>query len=312
MFPEPTHLAGIVPAVVTPLNLNDQPDLVALQRHIGVLGEEGCDGVLLLGTTGEGPSMGMAEREAILESGLSARREMFLMVGTTTPSLKDTVYLTRRAFELGADAAVVLPPYYYKKVSEQGLLEFYGRLFDEAVPPDGMVLLYHIPQVTQIPISFDLLEKVMEISNRRLVGIKDSSGDLGHGRQLSAQFPELRVFVGTDRLLFDGLEFGAAGCITAGANVLAPLAVGIYREFRSGKPAGDIQRRLSEARGVLESYQPFPATLKSLLARRYGGESWNVRPPLVPLSNRQSEDLYAQLQALDLADTLPWLFENRP
>ena len=256
--------------------------------------------------------MGMTEREAILEAGLSARGKMFLMAGTTTPSLRDTIHLTRRAFEQGVDAAVVLPPYYYKKVTEQGLLEFYRDLFDEAVPNDGMVLLYHIPQITQIPISFDLLEQLVEISSKRLMGVKDSSGDPDHSRQLCAHFPELRIFVGTDKLLLDGLKFGAAGCITAGANVLAPLAVSVYRKFCSGKPAGDIQAKLSAAREVLEDHQPFPATLKSLLLRRYGGESWNVRPPLVPLSSRQSEELYIQLQALDLAGTLPWLFEDHP
>lgn len=302
----PSNLHGIVPAVVTPLNSDDKPDLDALRRHIRALIEEGSDGILLLGTTGEGPSMGMAEREAILEAGLEAAGDAFVMVGTATPSLQDTVQLTRRAYGLGADVAVVLPPYYYKKVAEPGLLEFFQRLFAEAVPGDGMVMVYHIPQVTQVPLSLSLLEDLIRVADGRLVGIKDSSGDLEHARRLCARFSELRVFVGTDRLLLPGLEIGASGCITAGANILAPLAVGVYRAFSSGEDAQEQQTCLTAARKVLEGYQPFPATLKSLLALRYSGDSWHVRAPLVPLSESDKADLVSSLRALELETQLSW------
>jgi 4-hydroxy-tetrahydrodipicolinate synthase len=298
----PSDLHGIVPAVVTPLSPDDKPDLHALRRHIRTLVEEGCDGILLLGTTGEGPSMGMAEREAVLEAGLQAAGDAFVTVVTATPSLRDTVQLTRRAYQLGADVAVVLPPYYYKQVAERGLLDFFQRLFAEAVPADGMVMVYHIPQVTQVHLSFNLLEDLIRVSDGRLVGIKDSSGDLEHARQLCAHFSELRVFVGTDRLLLPGLELGAAGCITAGANILAPLAVAVYRAFTSGDDAQELQTRLTAAREVLERYQPFPATLKSLLALRYGGDSWHLRPPLVTLSKSDQGNLLSALQALEFGD----------
>lgn len=305
-FP-PSDLHGIVPAVVTPLTSDDKPDLQALQSHIRLLIEEGSHGILLLGTTGEGPSMGTAERESILEAGLEVAGDAFVMVGTATPSLQDTIQLTRRAYQLGADVAVVLPPYYYKKVAERGLLDFYRRLFAEAVPADGMLMVYHIPQITQVPLALNLLEELVRVSSGRMVGIKDSSGDLEHARQLCSRFPELRVFVGTDRLLLPGLQLGASGCITAGANVLAPLALAVYRAFSSSEDAQEIQTRLTAAREVLERYQPFPATLKYLLARRYGGDSWAVRPPLVSLPANQCEELIAAIQALHLEDHLPWL-----
>ena len=304
-----SRLKGVVPAVVTPLNASDQPDLESLQRHIQVLAQEGCDGVLLLGTTGEGPSMGLSEREAILDAGLSAAEELFVMVGTGLPSLSDTLHLTRRAYQLGADVAVVLPPYYYKRVTDQGLLDFYQRLFDQAVPEEGMLVLYHIPQVTQVQLSFSLVERLITVSDGRLAGIKDSSGDLEHTGELCSLFPELRVFVGTDRLLLAGLQSGAAGCITAGANVFAPLDVAVYRAFASDENAGPLQNQLTAAREVLECYQPFPAGLKSLLAHRYGGSSWNVRPPLVPLSEKDRNDLISALRDLGLNDRLSWLYQ---
>jgi 4-hydroxy-tetrahydrodipicolinate synthase len=303
----PSDLRGIVPAVVTPLSPDDKPDLHALRRHIRSLIEEGSHGILLLGTTGEGPSMGMAERESILEAGLEAAEDVFVMVGTATPSLRDTVQLTRRAYRLGADVAVVLPPYYYKDVAERGLLDFFQRLFAEAVPSDGMVMVYHIPQVTQISLPFNLLEDLVRVSNGRLVGVKDSSGDWEHARRLCSRFPEMRVFVGTDRLLLPGLELGASGCITAGANILAPLAVAVYRAFTAGEDAQRLQTCLTAAREVLEAYQPFPASLKALLALRYGGDSWHLRAPLTALSESNQGDLLSALQALEMERHLPWL-----
>jgi 4-hydroxy-tetrahydrodipicolinate synthase len=302
-----SRLRGVIPAVVTPLNASDQPDLESLQRHIRVLAGEGCDGILLLGTTGEGPSMGLSEREAILEAGLSAAEDLLVMVGTGLPSLSDSLYLTRRAYQLGADVAVVLPPYYYKRVTDRGLLNFYGRLFEQAVPEGDMLMLYHFPQVTQIPLSFQLIEELMKISEGRLAGIKDSSGDLAHAKELCQRFPQLRVFVGTDKLLLAGLQSGAAGCITAGANVLAPLDVAVYRTFASNQDAEPLQSQLTAAREILERYQPFPAGLKSLLALRYGNQSWNVRPPLVPLPEEDHKDLISALRNLNLDDRLPWL-----
>ncbi|MEJ2263224.1 MAG: dihydrodipicolinate synthase family protein [Anaerolineales bacterium] len=302
-----SRLRGIVPAVVTPLNAFDQPDLESLQRHICVLAQEGCDGILLLGTTGEGPSMGLSEREAILDAGLEAAEDLFVMVGTGLPSLSDSLYLTRRAYQLGADVAVVLPPYYYKRVTDQGLLDFYRRLFDQAVPEAGMLMLYHIPQVTQVPLSFGLIEELVNISDGHLVGIKDSSGDLAHAKELCECFPQIRIFVGTDKLLLAGLRSGAAGCITAGANILAPLDVAVYRAFLSNQDAEPLQSQLTAAREILERYQPFPAGIKSLLALRYGNQSWNVRPPLVPLSKKDHIDLLSALRNLNLDNHLPWL-----
>jgi len=176
--------------------------------------------------------------------------------------------------ELGADVTVILPPFYYKDVAGRGLLDYYRRLFAEAVPDDGLVMVYHIPQVTQVPISFNLLEDLVSVSDGRLVGVKDSSGDPEHAKELCRRFPDMNVFVGSDRLLLAGLELGADGCITAGANVLGPLAVDVYRAYATGDPADPLQGRLTAARLVFERYQPFPAALKSLLALRYGGD-WN-------------------------------------
>lgn len=300
-------LAGVVPAIVTPLTEHDKPDIGNLQRHIETLATESCHGVLLLGTTGEGPSMNMTERELIIEAGLEAADGMFIMAGTGTSSLTETIMLTRRAYELGVDATVVVPPFYYKKVTENGLSLFYQRLIDEAVPDTGLLMLYHIPQVSGIPITFELLERLLAQAGDRVAGIKDSSGNLDHARELCHRFPQLRVFVGNDRLLLKGLKAGAAGCITAGTNVLAPLAVAVYRAYQAGQDAEALQEPLTAARTILDQYQPFPPTCKSLLAARYGTSGWALRPPLTPLPNPDQETLYRELSKLDLPEQVAWL-----
>ncbi len=300
------ELKGFVCAVVTPLR-NDAPDLGNLQRHVQTLADEGCDGILLLGTTGEGPSFSIAEREAIVEAAMAVSGAMQMMVGTGFPSLTDAVTFTRRAFELGADAAVVIPPYYFKKFTDQGLLDFYKKLFDEAVPDDGSLLAYHIPQVSAVPISYNLLEKMLAYGGERMGGIKDSGGDLSFAQEIVRRFPELRTFVGTDAILLGGLQAGAAGCITAAANVLAPLGVDVYRAFRAGNDATNLQKQLSAMRAILDRYQPAASTLKSLLALRYDSDGWDVRPPLEPLPAATRAEVVAALTENPLPPSLDWL-----
>ncbi len=298
------QLKGIVAALVTPLNGKDELELASLQRHIRVLAKEGCSGILLLGTTGEGPSMGIHERRSVLEAGMAAADGLTVYVGTGCPSLRDTLELTRQAFELGADVAVVLPPYYYKKVTEEGLFTFYRRIFDEAVPEGKSLMLYDIPQLSYITLSFDLLERLLQYAGDRLAGVKDSTGNLDHGRELCTRFPELRIFVGTDRLLWQALKFGAAGCITAAANLFAPLAVAVYRAFLAGEDGEPPQKVLTQARELLDQYQPLPPTLKSLLALRYGSAAWHVRPPLTPLPEADQRRLKEALAEMGLFDAI--------
>ena len=300
-------LTGVFAAVATPLTEEDKPDLQTLQRHLHCLEEEGCSGALLMGTTGEGPSLGLAEREAIIQEAKPAAGSMKILAGTGCASLADTVHLTRRAFELGADAVLVVPPFYYKQVSEDGLLAYYQRLLDEAVPADGALLLYHIPQVTQVPISSGLLQGLIAHAPARVAGIKDSSGDFANMTALCEQAPQLCIFTGDDTLLLRALQCGAAGCITAVVNAFAPLAVDVFRTFHEGKDAAQLQEKLSEVRSVLDGFRPFTSSIKHLLARRYGAKGWSVRPPLMPLSSEKQQALMRQLSALELSEWIDWL-----
>lgn len=305
-------LGGVVPAVATPLK-DGELHLANLKLHLRQLAEDGSCGVLLMGTTGEGPSLSLAEREAIVEAGREYAGDMMLMAGTGCASLAETITLTRRAFESGAEAVVVVPPFYFKSVSEEGLLTYYRALLDEAIPGGGLLVLYHIPQVSGVPISFDLLEKLLAVDSERVAGIKDSSGDIEHSRALCRKFPDLRVFVGDDKLLHEGLKAGAVGSITAGGNVLAALAAAVYKVYQDGQDATPYQDQLTAARSVLDGFTPFPASVKSLLAARYGSDGWDVRPPLTPLPEAERAALLSSLAELGLPqEHFAWLYKTIP
>lgn len=302
-------LAGVIPAVATPYHAGRQLAADNLVKHLAWAEEVGCSGVLLLGTTGEGPSLSVDERAAVLEAARDYTGDMLFMAGTGCASLADTITLTRRAFELEADAAVVVPPFYYKAVSDDALVDTYHRLLDEAVPDDGLLILYHIPQMSGVGFSFEVIERLLAIDESRVAGIKDSTGDLAHGQALCRTFPDFRVFVGDDKLLHTGLQAGAAGCITAGANVLAPLAAAVYRAHQADSDAAVAhQAQLTAARTVLDAFKPFPPSVKHLLALRYGTPGWDVLLPLAPLSEPDGRALVAGLAALDLpGESFGWL-----
>ncbi len=305
---QPSHdFHGIFPAVVTPLDERGEIHAENLQLHLRILADEGCQGVLLLGTTGEGPSLSVVEREEIIRLGTQAASGMVVMAGTGCASLADTLRLTRSAFDAGVDAVVVVPPFYYKNPSLGGLLRFYQRLLEEAVPPNGKLFLYHIPQISQVPVSLELLEGLLGLDAARLVGIKDSGGELAYLQAVRQRFPTLKVFVGSDRLLLPALEAGGVGCISAAANFLAPLEVALFDGFRRGEDVTALQELIRTCRQVLEGYGPFPASVKYLLGKRYGTSGWEVRPPLVNLPPEKGEALVEELRRLHLGSWLGWL-----
>lgn len=303
-----TRFHGVVPAVATPFDEQGRPELKNLQALIQDLKQQGVQGILLAGTTGEGPSLSLEEREEITAAGLEAASGLFVLAGTGCASLQDTLRATRRAFELGVDGVVTVPPFYFKNLKDEGLFAYFQRLFDDAVPAGRALFLYDIPQTTKVPLSSELIERLLAYAGERLAGIKDSTGDLDHTIALCERFPQLRVFVGSDKALLAGLQKGAAGCITAGTNLFASLAVRVYRAYCDQNPAaGELQETLTSARAVMEGYLPFPASVKSLLAVKHGTPGWKVRPPLVPLPAPERETLMASLKALKLGPDFAWL-----
>lgn len=286
-------LAGVYAAAITPMKTDYSPDVEGVPGLLEFLEKRGCHGALLLGTTGEGPSFSFKERIAILSAARDYKRAhpyFRLLAGTGTPSLTETIELTQAAFSLGCDGVVVLPPYYYPKVDEQGLFAWFSDVLNKSVPQEGFLLGYHIPPVTGIPLSLDLLARLKEAFPVKFAGIKDSSGDANFAKTLGDQFgSELLVLTGYDRLFKLALDFCAGGCITALANLYSPLLRKIWDETQRSGLVDQIQMQINSLRTVLDSYSPYPPIIKALLSRLHGFPLWSVRPPLVSATRAISE-----------------------
>lgn len=276
-------LSGVYAAAVTPLKPDLSPDLVMVPELLAFLAARGANGALLLGTTGEGPSFSIPEREAIYKAAFKVKNkhpEFRLLAGTGTPSLEETIHLNQTVFELGFDGVVVLPPYYFRGASEDGLYDWFSRVIEGSIPEGGKLLGYHIPQVSGVALSDTLLKRLSTGFPAQFGGIKDSSGDLAHAQQTAATFPENSLLVGHDRLLTAGLEAGAAGCITAAANLISPQLRQIYDLYKDGKDTSEPQSQVDAVRKLLETLTPFPAAVKGLLNEVHGFPLWPVKPPL--------------------------------
>jgi len=273
-------MQGILAPVLTPFDSQLNPDPGRFVSFCRKLLDDGCTGLVPFGTTSEANSLSVEERErlldALLEGGVPAEK---LIPGTGCAALPDTVRLSKKAARAGCAGVLVLPPFYYKNPSEEGLYRSFAQAIDKTGEGRLRVYLYHIPQVSQVGISLRLIERLLKAYPGVVTGIKDSSLELEHTRALLRAFPGFEVFVGTEKFLLATLREGGAGCITATANVNAPA---ISRAFR--ERSEERQREIDVVREAFEKL-PLIASLKEAIARRSGDARWRaVRPPLVELS----------------------------
>jgi 4-hydroxy-tetrahydrodipicolinate synthase len=291
-----SHLRGVYAAALTPLHEDYSLVCDELPPFLKFLAGRGCHGALLMGTTGEGPSFSTQERLELLQAALRVRQEVpgfRLLLGTGTPSLEETATLTRAAFDLGADGVVVLPPYYFRKVSDSGLFAWFEQLIRKAVPTDGALFGYHIPPITGVPLSLELLSRLKDAFPRQFAGIKDSSTEAEQARRLGETFgADLLVFSGTDNLFSLALDNSAGGCITAMANLRSPDLRIVWEARQKGETTPEVQAaqaRMDAGRKVMGRYPPNPPLYKALLAKFHGFRRWPVRPPLMALSDELLE-----------------------
>ena len=292
-------LAGVYAAALTPLKLDSTPDPEPLPAFLAFLADRGCHGALIFGTTGEGPSFSPEERKVIWGAALHIREthpDFRLLAGTGTPSLQESIDLTRTAFDMGYDGVVVLPPYYFRTASDDGLFDWFERLIQKAAPSDGYLLGYHFPNVAGIGFSLPLLKRLKDAFPVQFAGIKDSSHDPGLASELGKTFgTDLAVFTGTDSYFSVALQNKAAGCITAPANLISPGLRAVYDAFVKDEDLSQTQACVTKQRHVLEKYMPFPPALKALAARLYDFPRWPVRPPLVEMPDDLLEQAAKEL-----------------
>lgn len=305
-MPNRHPVSGIYAAALTPIKPDFSIDLDAVVPFLHFLAARECHGVLLFGTTGEGPSFSSRERESVLRIARDVRLtypEFRILAGTGTPSLDETISLTRMAFEVGCEGVVVLPPYYFRKVSDEGLFDWFDQVIQHSVPAGSYLLGYHIPGQSGVPLSLDLLARLKQAHPEKFAGIKDSSGDPEFAVALGGRFgPDLLVLNGNDGLFLHALEHHAGGAITAMANLYSPLLRQVWDIFIQNGDAIEAQEQLHIRRRVLDRYQPFPPILKAMLARLHGFERWSMHPPLLPVSSRNEETCLQELRECEGAE----------
>ena len=282
-------MQGVLAPVLTPFDRDLNPDPACFARFCKSLLEEGCSALAPFGTTSEANSLSVDERErlldALLEAGIPPEK---LVPGTGCAAVTDTARLTRKAARAGCAGVLMLPPFYYKNLTAEGLYRSFAQAIDRAGDSRVRVYLYHIPQVSQVAIPLGVIEKLLEAYRGVVVGIKDSSGDFANTRAMLRAFPGFEVFVGSEKFLLANLREGGAGCITATANVNAPAIARAFRERTEER-----QREIDQVRERFDKL-PLIAALKETLALRTGDDSWRaVRPPLVELSPEERKLLRA-------------------
>lgn len=291
-------LRGVIAAAATPLTDAGTIDLDPLVEHCRwLLGPGGCDGINLLGTTGEATSFSREQRvqamRAVAQSGLPLDR---FMVGTGAAAVTDAVDLTREAKALGFAGALLLPPFYYKGIAEDGVVHYVSSVI-EAVGADGLSLyLYHFPANSGVPYTVSVVQRLRERFGETLVGLKDSSGDLEFSANMAKSLPGFDVFPSAEGSIAKGRELGFAGCISATANVTGPHASAAFRNPEDSAALG----RAVALRSAISTY-PLVASVKAALAIVSGQQSWNrLVPPLEALSTDQRQGLQTALAAAGL------------
>jgi 4-hydroxy-tetrahydrodipicolinate synthase len=290
--------AGVNAAVLTAMHPDLSPDLDRMAAHSKWLLANGCNGLGVMGTTGEANSFGLTERKQILE-GLIARGvpAKVMMPGTGTANIADTVELTKHARDAGCRGVLVLPPFYYKAPSDDGLFAYFSEVINRV--GGGIALyLYHFPQQSAVPFSLDLIGRLLKAFPGVVKGVKDSSGDYSNMKAMIDAFAKdgFEVYSGSDEFVQRILADGGAGCITAASNVNARFG-GIVYAKRTGPEADAAQAVLNATRKAATSVPLIPG-LREIIARSTGDDGWRtIRPPHLKLSKEQADKIWAAMEA---------------
>jgi 4-hydroxy-tetrahydrodipicolinate synthase len=291
------RITGVLSPVVTPFKADLSPNAEQFVRQCRWLLSQNV-GLAVFGTNSEANSLSTDEKIELLDrliaAGLDPAR---MMPGTGCCALTDSVRLTTHAVKLGCGGVLMLPPFYYKGVSDDGLFRNFAEIVERVGDAALRVYLYHIPPVSNVPITLTLIERLLKAYPGLIAGAKDSSGDWNNTKAMLDQFARagFDVFPGAETFLLAGMRHGGAGCISATANVNPAAIARLYDTWRDAD-ADAQQKHLDEIRGTFAKYPMIPA-LKAAVAHWSGIPEWaTVRPPLVPLTHTQAASLVSDLQ----------------
>lgn len=266
-----------VPAI-TPFADDMSLDTDRFVAHAKALISAGAHGLAPFGTTSEANSLTIAERtaalEALIDAGIPAAQ---LIPGTGCCSIGDTITLSQHATKLGCRGVLMLPPFYYKGVSDNGVFDFYASVID-AIGADLRVYLYHIPQMTGVPITLELIDQLLKIYPDNIAGLKDSSGNWDNTRQVIEAFPQIDTYSASESLIPENVKTGGAGCISASANV-NPAGIRRLIDGLGNDQEPVLLDQVSQVRKIFEGIPLIPS-IKAAVAAQYGDAGYaRVRPP---------------------------------
>ena len=301
-------LSGVLAPVVTPFGADLTPDAGRLVAQCRWLLSQNV-GLAVFGTNSEANSLSVEEKiallDALVEGGIDPAR---MMPGTGACAIPDAVRLTAHAVKLGCGGALMLPPFYYKGVSDEGLFRVFSEIIERVGDSRLKVYLYHIPPVAQVGITLPLIERLLKAYPETVVGLKDSSGDWSNTAAVLEAFPGFGTFIGSEAGLLATLRGGGVGCISATANINPAAIHALYAGWQSPE-ADAMQAEITAFREAVQAFPMIPA-LKQTVAHYGGDEAWTrVRPPLVELDAAQKAGLIEALEARGFA--MPGLAEAR-
>lgn len=290
------RFSGILAPVVTPFKDDLSPDIGRFLNHCRWVKSQNAN-LAIFGTNSEANSLSVKEKidllENLISSGISGDA---LMPGTGCCSFSETVELTNAAVSLGCRGVLMLPPFYYKGVTDDGLFAYFSEVIERVNNDRLSIYLYHIPPMSQIPLSTDLVTRLVTDYPEAVVGIKDSSGDWKQTEAFNKlKLPNFRVFCGSESFLLQNMEAGGAGCISATANVNS-LAINELFLNWTMPGAAQKQKEINEIRDIFQHYPMIPALKEAIALNNEDAEWSRVRPPLVSLSRSQSNALKMQLE----------------
>ena len=293
------QLRGVLSPVLTPFDENLMPSKERFYAHCKRLIDAGA-GLAIFGTNSEANSLTVSEKadllDYLIDQGLPASR---MMPGTGCCAFPDSVELTKRALAKGCGGVLMLPPFYYKEVSDDGLFRSYAEIIERVGDASLRVYLYHFPGVAVVPIRQGLIEKLLKAYPNTIAGIKDSSGDWNNTQMLLDNFQSdsFDVFAGSEAFLLQNLRGGGAGCITATANTNAPAIMELYKTWQD-KDADAKQAAITKTRSIFAKI-PMIASMKAVIAREMNDPAWALtRPPLMPAPADKVDVVMAELAAI--------------
>lgn len=301
------RIRGVLAPVVTPFGADFSPDKEHFVAHCQWLLSQNC-GLVAFGTTSEANSLAGEERSMLLDELVAAGVDPArMMVGTGCCSLTETVKLTAQAVKHGCAGVLMLPPFYYKGVSEEGLYRYFSEVMQRVGDPRLRIYLYHIPPVAVVGITEKLVERLLKSYPNAIAGMKDSSGDWNNTRIFLDGFARsgFDVFVGSESFLLANMRDGGTGCISATANVNPAAIHKLYAEWNN-PDADDQQAKLNVVRDAFGKKYPLISALKQGIAIYANDPAWaKVRPPLVELTAEQARTLATELETISF--TMPGL-----